>query len=297
MPEICEVCLTSQYLSKIIGMFITKITALHGRYVKNDIKGLKNIEFPLKIINIETKGKFLWMTLQNPKKEQIYMMNTFGLTGAWSFEKFKVNNIKIGIKTKNEKLNLYFSDIRNFGTIQFTDDYKIVKSKLDKLAPDILQNDMSEKEFICIVKSPKIQNKKIVIVLMSQEKRNGIISGLGNYLVPEILYYAKLSPHRLISSLSANDIKNLYNSVRYMLRLCYMYNDTKYIEHLSEFLSEHTNNIKNKIFPNYLNDVKISRKTLQFNVYRKKQDLLGNEIIGEEIIKNRTTYWCPSVQK
>mgnify|MGYP003387426516 CR=1 FL=1 len=33
-----------------------------------------------------------------------------------------------------------------------------------------------------------------------------------------------------------------------------------------------------------------------FNVYRQKKDPLGNDVKADDIIKGRTTYWCPAVQ-
>lgn len=300
MPEICEVCLTSQYLQKMIGDHITKITILHGRYTKTKIKGIELLRFPLSVTNIETKGKFMWITMKTPKKHTIYLMNTFGLTGEWSFEKLKTNNVKFSLesdKSNRDDYNLYFGDVRNFGTIQFTDDIKILENKLKKLAPDILQTPMHTNEFIEIVESSKSQKKNLATILMSQDKSSGLISGLGNYLVPEILYRASLSPHRTLSSLSKDEIKKLFSTIKYVLKLCYITNETKYIEHLSEFLKKHKKYIKMGKYPNYLSDINIGKDKFQFLVYRKKFDDLNNKIIGEEIIKGRTTYWCPSVQK
>ena len=132
MPEVCEVCLTSQYLSNIIGRSITNIEILKGRYIKTPIKG--KIKFPSKIIDVNSKGKFMWMTLEHNGKTY-YLLNTFGLTGQWSLEKLKYNNIKF----KLNEGNLYFGDMRNFGTIEFTDNIDVLNKKLNKLTPDFLK--------------------------------------------------------------------------------------------------------------------------------------------------------------
>ncbi len=87
MPEVCEVCLTAQYLNWIVGHEITQINVIGGRYLKKDIKGIDKLKFPLKITGIDTKGKFMWFTLMHNDKT-FYMLNTFGLTGKWSFDKF-----------------------------------------------------------------------------------------------------------------------------------------------------------------------------------------------------------------
>jgi formamidopyrimidine-DNA glycosylase len=133
--------------------------------------------------------------------------------------------------------------------------------------------------------------------MMEQNKKNGIGSGLGNYLVPEILYRAKISPHRHVGDLSKKDVENLLDSMKYIIKLCYVTNTTDYVSHLSKFLKTHRNKIKSGKFPNYISDIKIEDDKSDFKVYRKKIDEFGNKIIGEEIIKGRTTYWCPDVQK
>jgi formamidopyrimidine-DNA glycosylase len=296
MPEVCEVCLTSQYLSSAIGDKITGIKILRGRYLKKPIKGLEDLQFPLQIEDIDTKGKFMWMTLKHDDKI-FYMLNTYGLTGTWAFDKIDASNIRFSVKSKNSKYKMYFGDVRNFGTIEFTDDIKVLNKKLNKLAPDFLKTPLSLEEFQNKFQDFKNKKKKIVVVLMSQESKDGIGSGLGNYLVPEILYRAKLSPHRTIGSLEKDDLKKLYKSINYTLRLCYISNITEYVEHLEKFLETHSKNIKDGKFPNYLGNVKTNNETFQFQVYRRKEDDAGNEVIGDKIISGRTTYWCPTVQK
>lgn len=295
MPEICEVCLTSQYLSLIIGHDITKIKILGGRYAKKPIKGLTSLKFPLRISSIHTKGKFMWFVL-NHNNETYYMLNTFGLTGKWSYDNIEYSRIKFTIHRDTKKYNLYFSDVRNFGAIEFTTNINVLEQKLIKLAPDFLQSPFTDKEFMDTVASLKNKNKKIVSVLMSQNTRDGIGSGLGNYLVPEILYRAGISPHRPINSLSTTDLININKSIKYHLRLCYMRNTTEYISHMKAFLLMHSDGIKNGKYPDFLDKIKIGKDKLTFKVYRKTVDENGNPVIGESIIPGRTTYWVPNIQ-
>lgn len=287
MPEICEVNLTAQYLSTKIGSSITKITIESGRYLKNPIKNIDKLEFPLKIINIDTKGKFMWFELEH-KTKIFYMLNTFGLTGKWFLNNAENSRIKFKL---NDGDVMYFGDVRNFGTLEITNDKKILQKKLNTLAPDFLKSNMSLNDFKLRINNFKNKSHKIVIVLMSQDNKNGIGSGLGNYLVPEILYRAKLSPHRTISSLSTSDMIKLYNTIRYVLKLAYVTNKTEYISHLSNFLKNHK-----KQLIKYLDDVNIKKEQFEFLVYRRNTDNLGNKIIGEHILSGRTTYWCPTIQ-
>lgn len=295
MPEVCEVRLTAQYLSSMIGHKITQVKITDGRYAKKSMKGYDSLEFPLKIKEINTKGKFMWFTLTH-NDETYYMLNTFGLTGKWSFEKLDFSHIKFNIKNKTNKYNLYFSDVRNFGTIEFTTDKKVLNKKLEKLGVDLLQTSLSDDEFQKIVKSLKNKKKKIVVVMMSQDAKDGIGSGLGNYLVPEILYRAKISPHRIVSSLTKQDLIALNKAIKHQLKLCYISNTTDYISHLSEFLKTHRKNVEIGKFPDYHKNVKLGKEKCEFNIYRRKTDDDGNEVTGEVIIPGRTTYWVSDVQ-
>lgn len=297
MPEVCEVRLTAQYLSSLIGDSITKIKVLSGRYLNKDIKGLGELKFPLKIKDIQTKGKFMWMTLKH-EDTICYLMNTFGLTGKWMIdEEIEFSHVEITVKSSTKTHLLYFADMRNFGTIEFTKDKKMLEKKLNKLAPDLLQQDFTEQEMYERFQSLKNKKKNLVSVMMSQEAKGGIGSGLGNYLVPEILYRAQLSPHRTISSLTKQEIYTLSKTIKHVLKLCYLTNETKYISHLNKFLTKHQRHVDDEKFPDYHIGTKIGKEKFQFLVYGRKFDNDENPVSAEKIIGGRTTYWVKKIQK
>jgi len=293
MPEICEVTLTAEILEKFFKGKILKEVKIHdGRYKKNPPEGfeifasyLKN--HPMTIKSIETKGKFLYFTLVDETGKKAYIMNTFGLEGMWSL--LKVEFYKISFETTEGK-KFWFNDMRNFGTFKFTFDKKELDKKLNKLAPDFLKSNMSceelQEQFENL--SDKNQSKKILIILMDQ----GLVgSGLGNYLVPEILYRAKISPHQTIENMTDEQYESLCKAIKHVLKLCYLANKTGYMEYLTEYLPK----LKKK---NYLPETKLKKnEEFAFLVYRQDKDPLGNKVKAEKIIKDRTAYWVPSVQK
>ena len=248
MPELIEVLVTGQYLNlKIKHKIIKKINILGGRYKRheNSLKGynLINKILPVKIISVNTKGKFLWFELINNKiKKNIFLMNTFGMTGKWSFTKEKHSNFQL-IFQNNKKL--YFTDMRNFGTIKF-DSQSELKKKLILLGPDLLQEKISnsiikKRLYNLIKKSKKKSNTEIVKILMNQTNKNGIGSGIGNYLAPEILYRAQISPHTKIINIYNNDylIRKLTKYIKYVLKLAYVKNEVGYMINLINFSKTH----------------------------------------------------------
>ena len=66
--------------------------------------------------------------------------------------------------------------------------------------------------------------------------QNDIVSGIGNYLSAEILYDAKISPHRQLDKLSNTEKKQLAHSMRKIVKLAYYDNKTGYMEHYIQFM-------------------------------------------------------------
>ena len=296
MPECPEITILSQLLmSKLKGVNFEKLIVTSGKYLKKNLVG-SNLIKNHKLENCDSKGKLLYMTLSN-KKEKIYLISHLGLTGEWQFE--SNNNTRIKIIT--DKLTLYYNDPRNFGNIEIVSNHDHLKKKLDSLAPDVLKNDFDLQSLVKEYLSKSLSRKKQLIfkVLMKQNLKDGIVSGLGNYLTPEILYDAKISPFRTIGSLSSIEIKKLSKSIKYIVKLSYYNNNTGYMTNFGDFVNIHKLNIDNKIYPEYHENIKLN-KTDKFNfkVYRQDKDPKGNKVDKDKTInKTRTTYWVKNIQK
>ncbi len=114
-------------------------------------------------------------------------------------------------------------------------------------------------------------------------------SGIGNYLVAEILYRAKISPHKLISDFDKELSYKLSKSIKYTVKLSYISNKTGYMFNLEPYLDNHK-------FKNYHQDVEINDR-FKFLVYGKTKDPFGNNVTREKIIDGRTTHWVKKLQK
>lgn len=282
MPEVCEVALTTQIIKKRLkNKILTNIEFTEGRWADTNPKGYKQFvkALPLKLINVDSKGKFIWFDFINPddSNEHWYMWNTLGLTGMWSFFEPQYEKAKFTFEKSDD---LYFSDMRNFGTFKFDNSLIDLEKKLKTLGPDFLKEDVD-------ISSIKNYNKPVVVVLMDQKM---VGSGLGNYLTAEILYRAKISPYRMANSLSSKEIKSLSYWIEYMTKLCYQDNHIGYMVNLEDEAEK----IK-KI--NYHPEIKLKNNEFEFQVYRRKTDPYGNKVNADKIIKGRTTYWVPAVQK
>jgi formamidopyrimidine-DNA glycosylase len=303
MPEGPEILITAQYLAtKVRKREIEEIEILSGKYSRTGIKGQSLInQTPLTINSIDSKGKFMWFDMTDKNGKKLFMLNTFGLTGRWSFN--KDNNSRIGFSMrsnsdKSKMYHMYFIDNINYGTIEFTDNESVLQSKLDKLAPDLLKSNISNDQIVHRFNQIKSKSRKdlnLVKILMDQEL---IVSGIGNYLVAEILYDAKLNPHRKLNELSHVELMRLAQSMRKVAKYAYYNNNSGYMEYFPDFMKTHSEKIDNGDFPDYQPDVVIpENEHFVFNVYQKKYDQSGNLIQKDEIVKGRTIHWVPDVQK
>ena len=137
-----------------------------------------------------------------------------------------------------------------------------------------------------------------------KQKKPSLGSGIGNYLGVEILLHARISPHtKIINIYNDKSLSDkLAESIKYILKSVYLTGDIGYLEHLDSDLSKFVkilrthikNNPKNKY--NYHSDViLLNNEKFKFNVYRQKK-FEGHDVVGEEIIPKRTTYWIPDLQ-
>ena len=285
MPEICEVALTAEILHRKLKNKVLTSIKFFGDTYKYGPNGTKpegyNLfvkSLPLKIKKVDSRGKFLWFELTDDNITW-YIWNTFNLKGGWSLEDDTHKRAQFNFEND---VVAYYYDTLGWGTFKFSKSQEDLRKQLELLSPDFLKDDNFDLSNITKYKS------KIVGVLMDQKK---IGSGIGNYLVAEILYHAKISPHRKCNTLTNDEIKQLTYSIKYIIKICYMYGGSKYMHKLEKELNklpriDYHPNIK----------IKKSDQKFMFMVYNEKTDPLGNPVKEEKIVGKRTTYWVPNVQ-
>ncbi len=273
MPEGPEVKLTAEnvnFYSK--NNKITKCKILCGRYVRHGPPdGFQNFldKLPLTINNVYSKGKGIFFELS----DNVFIYNTLGMSGSWASSVDKHCGFEFTLLDNNNlKKKLYFRDIRNFGYMKFIHNKDDFQQILNRWGPDILDDKTTFDIFK--IKIQKHLNKNITQILMNQK----IISGIGNYIKAEALYKSKISPHRNMNTLSENEIKLLFESLKY--------------------ISTHSYKLNGNTVRTYKNFEGVEGKYDQFlKVYMKKKDPLGNDVVKITTKDRRTTHWVPAIQK
>jgi len=272
MPEGPETKKFVDQLNHILkGCFLKEIKIISGRYIKHGKpEGLENFEkiLPLKINEISCKGKFIYWTFENTNSN---IWNTLGMTGSWGLQPNHKRLEFLFTDQHGVDRSVYFSDIRNFGTLKFSDSKKDLSKKLDSIGPDMLSGPPSLEEFATLISSQGSNN--LCKVLTDQS----VVSGIGNYVKAESLYLAKISPHRTCSSLSKQEVDLLYKSIRNILTESYASGGST----LKTYKDLYGN---------------VGSYSGRFLIYGKKVDPLGNSVSTVETADKRTTYWVPLVQ-
>lgn len=265
MPEGPETkIITDGLKNKLLGRTITKAYILGGRYSKKEPEGWKLFSFPLKVTEVGCKGKFIFVSLE----KDFHIFNTLGMTGGWSGTSRKHSRVLFCLDNGEE---IYFNDIRNFGTLKLVNKKSSLKEKLDSIGPDMLSEDISLDLFTKRIKSSK---KTVVEALMNQS----IVSGVGNYLKSECLYFSRISPHRLVSGLTDIEISTLNNVIKSVIRESYRTGGAT-IYTFSGFNGQ-------------IGDYK-----RRFAVYNQLTDPEGREIKRETTRDDRTSFWVPEIQQ
>lgn len=83
--------------------------------------------------------------------------------------------------------------------------YRLAKDK-----PSPLSDEFNLKYYESIIRDESLQKKSVKFVLATEQR----IPGLGNGVLQDILFNAKLHPKRKISTLSNEELENLYHSIK-----------------------------------------------------------------------------------
>ena len=212
MPELPEVETVRAGLAKfVIGKRILQAADFHPRALKPSSIAPLNSVVGSKILQVNRRGKFLWLTLDRP----FALVAHLGMSGQLLVQpksapvhkhlraSFLLSNNKFS-RVQNE---IRFVDQRTFGWVSVEEYGKDVPTSVSHIALDPF-----ESEFDLSAVSTQIRSKKSAIkpTLLNQE----IVSGIGNIYADEALWRAKIHPEIICEDLSAAEVKRLLNAAK-----------------------------------------------------------------------------------
>lgn len=268
MPEGPEVKRIAVDLSESISdRYLESVIVLSGRYLRKPIPGYEILlkALPARAVGVGSHGKFLYVLMSNG----INIWSTLGMTGRWSDRESKYSRVKFKF---NCGTTVYFDDIRNFGTLKFVYGANILKTRLEKLGPDMLSEDVESMKFVnCLRKKDRWNITK---ALMDQT----IVAGIGNYIKAEALWLSEINPNRKVSDLTDGELMLLNEAVKDIMRQSYNSGGATFLTHKN--FSEEKGDYSSR-----------------FLCYNRKQDAEGNRVIKTRTEDGRTTHWSPDKQK
>ncbi len=301
MPEVIEIRKYAAFIkSKLNNKSIIAINILNGRYKKHkpfDMYSDISSDLPLKVTDVKTKGKLLYITFEN----NYYMFSTLGLMGGWVYlakdkTKYQFDNLyseydaddlnryhtnalnHLNVEFKTSEGSLYYYDTLSFGTLKVIKDEIELNKKLNTIGPDIMDDDTTFDLFKARVTKKTYLNKAVGNVIMNQK----VISGIGNYLRADILWLSKISPFRKIVDITEDELLILYQSARALT-----WGQFDYDLGIKSGVFK-----KDIIFPFHHNR--------NFFVYRQETDIYGNKVSKNELFEGsqkRTIFYVPEIQK
>lgn len=236
MPELPELevlkeKLNSQIKDKVILNLIVLKPYVLKNFFQGDLAGHA-------VTYIQRQGKYLIIELDSLRLI-IHLMLRGSLNFLLSGEKLKRSAAAVLEFTDHSKLE--FNEIGHKKRMSmYILPTQVVLKQIERLGPDPFDNDFTVSKLSNIL---NLKARQLKSLLRDQTK----ISGLGNAYTDEILWLARLSPFKLSTKLSDDEIKKLYIAIRTVLEGAIAIIREKGISEKRTFLQIH--NKKGKLCP------------------------------------------------
>ncbi|NBW73027.1 MAG: Fpg/Nei family DNA glycosylase [Microbacteriaceae bacterium] len=263
MPEGHSVQRTANWFNKHLAGSKVKVDSPQGRF--SDSAKLVNNRT---LIRARAIGKQLFLDFDNQQTVRVHL----GIYGKWRY--FDSNRVEsVGQVRARFFNNSYLADLRG-PTVCEVIPTDAVTHHERRLGPDPTNPDpkkLNQQRFITRVLSSK---SAIGLLLMNQS----VISGVGNVYRAELLFRAKISPHRLGNELSESQVLNIWTDAVKLMK----------IGVAKGFMVTREEQLGSKKIHEERNYV-YKREGLKCLRCRGKVVL--------EVMASRKLYWCPGCQK
>lgn len=271
MPEGPEIWRTADSLG--YALKDKPITDIHFSFEE-----LKKFEAKLKDKNVEkveARGKAILTFFEGG-----YVMYSHNqLYGKWMLREHGEQpdtNRKLRVAMHNNDHSAY---LYSASQIEMLNSEEVPEhSYIKKLGPDVLHPETSYEDILGQFSGDSFQNRKLTTLLLDQ----GFVSGIGNYLRSEIMFYGKVDPHKKLRNYSEKKKEAL----------------AKATVKLSERSYETGGTTNDPSIVEALKREKAGKSEWRFFVYKRtgKRCHKCGSVIEEEKTGGRKIYYCPNCQ-
>lgn len=204
-PEGPEVRLFEDFVKKRIN---EEIEIIYNSF--SDLIGKFKVRY------ISSYGKKMFISIEND--DRYLLVFSFSMMGKWIID----DEVPLHTAFTFFSNNQYFHFIAN-PDWKFKANMEIFKNKSSKwyikmknIGLDVFEVTLDE--WLIIWQSKRKRSKrKICVLLLDQD----IISGIGNYMRCDILYLAKISPHRVINDITDDELITLFHCSKEIANTAY----------------------------------------------------------------------------
>lgn len=159
-----------------------------------------------KILKLERRGKAILIHLSGDKIFAFHQRMTGKLLVVE--KKFKDKYVRFRFKLSSGK-DLVFHDVRKFGVMWYGSAKKVLLDPyFMKLGSDPLEIDFEK--FKERLRAHRGMVKPLLL-------RQDVLAGVGNIVADESLWKAKIHPRKIIENLTTQELKRLYQALRYII--------------------------------------------------------------------------------
>lgn len=233
--------------------YFRNITCQTGRF-NVDLSPFEKVK-DQRMLDFFCKGKTFFTTFPN----EVSITSHVGMQGDWSFEPDGKNahfeiQLTFTLDPTEEPMKLYYNNQR-FGSFEVLKTKAELDQAIDKLAPGFIGRYIISIEEWLRRMAGFTKRKSLMRLMMDQTE---LCSGIGNFLIAELFWYARLHPQVTLGRLTQDDRIMLYH-------VCL------------------------KVITGHY------EKTLPKVIYMKEISPEGHKIIQQKFT-DRTTHWVPEVQ-
>lgn len=271
MPEGPEIWRTADKLNQALA----DKEIMECFFYHEELKPYEDVLKGQKVKKIEPKAKALITYFDNG----LCMYSHNQLYGKWFTVSTGVvpntgRSLRVALRNEEQSALLYSAS-----EIEILDQQQVSEHPyLKKLGPDVVHPETTTDEILAQYEDDIFQNRKLTTLLLDQ----AFLSGVGNYLRSEIMFYAQVDPHKKLREYNKQEKKNLAEASRQLSLRSY---ETKGI----------TND------PGIVEALKrenASRKEFRHFVYGRTGNFCHKcgARIEEDKTGGRKIYYCPSCQ-
>ena len=204
MPEIVEAYTIADSLNKALSGNPTVISTFFAPKCK--VTGEKNWELTdSKTVSVFSRGKkVIFHQVEHDTDREFFIIFYLSMTGIFMDTEGK--HTKFKLEYDNDE-NVYFDDSRGFGQIIFAEDFQEFLN--DIIGPDLIQDAVTVDDWLSVMSNTG-QGMSISSFMFEQR----YFAGVGNYLLNEILYDARIMANRKLLKLTQEERIRLFNSTK-----------------------------------------------------------------------------------